>query len=834
MTSSFTLKSLLPHIAAILFFFGLSAVYFSPVLFEKKGLAQNDILQHRGSSQEAKEFRERTGEEALWTNSMFSGMPTYLISTRFPGDLMRFTHQALTLNLPAMVANVFLALVCAYILCVAMGMSTWLSIAGAIAFAFTSYNLIILEAGHNTKSLAIAYIPLVLAGLIITFRRGMRNFWIGAAIFAFGLTMHIRANHLQITYYVLLLILIFGIVELIYAIKDKWLGDYFKRVAILGIGALLAVGVSFGRLYSTYEYGKYSIRGKSEIKPVENAGAAATGSGLDRDYAFGWSYGVGESITLLIPDFYGGGSTYGLDDKSETYKALVQVGAPENQARDIVKHLPLYWGDQPFTSGPVYVGAVVCFLFVLGLFLVDKRLRYWLLAATILSLMLAWGKNFEAFNYFMFDHFPGYNKFRAVSMALVIVQVAIPMLGILALHEVFYGKRQTNYQKSVLYAAGITAGFALLAMIVGSMGDFTAPADAQLSSSGWPVQAVNALREDRAGMMYADTFRTIFFILAAAAVLYFYLKGKLSAMVASLAVGALILVDLWSLDKRYLKHESFQSQILESHFQPGVADQAILKDKDLSYRVLNLQNPFNDARTSYFHKSIGGYHGAKLRRYQDLIDRQMAPGLQQFISALQNQPTEASISAAFTQQPVLNMLNTRYIIYNPEAQPLRNPAALGNAWFVSTVRPVNSPDEEIAALSNFNPATEAVVDISKFPLQNRTFNPAGSTIKLTSYSPNALTYLVNAAQNELVVFSEIYYKDGWNAYLDGKLVPHLRANYVLRALEVPAGQHQVEFKFEPKEYALGNTVSLISSVLVFAVVIGAIVYAVKTKPEERV
>src|SRR5688572_4008303 len=649
MNRTFSFKNLLPHLAAVLFFFGLSAVYFSPVLFEKKGLAQNDILQHRGSSQEATEYREKTGEEALWTNSMFSGMPTYLISTRFSGDLMRFVHQAITLNLPAMVANVFLALVCAYILFVALGMSTWLSIAGAIAFAFTSYNLIILEAGHNTKSLSIAYIPLVLAGLILTFRRGMRNFWLGAALFAFGLTMHVRANHLQITYYLLLLILIFGIVELIFAIKDKWLPDYFKRVAILGLGALLAVGVSFGRLYATYDYGKYSIRGKSELTSTPTAPQSESG-GLDRDYAFNWSYGVGESITLLIPDFYGGASTYSLDDKSETFKALIGVGAPDGQARDIIKNLPLYWGDQPFTSGPVYLAAVICFLFVLGLFLVDKRIRYWLLSSTILSLLLAWGKNFEAFNYFMFEYYPGYNKFRAVSMALVIAQVAVPLLGILALHEVFYGKRQINYQKSVLYSAGITAGFALLAMIVGSMSDFIAPKDAELGASGFPVQVINALREDRASMMRGDTFRTIFFILAAAAVLYFYLKGKLSAMVASLAVGLLILVDLWALDKRYLKDENFQRQIMEDHFQPGAADQQILKDKTLSYRVLNLQNPFNDARTSYFHKSIGGYHGAKLRRYQDLIDRQLAPDMQQFITTLQNQPTEASISGALAQQ----------------------------------------------------------------------------------------------------------------------------------------------------------------------------------------
>jgi hypothetical protein len=798
---------LLPHLVAILFFFGLTAAYFSPVLFDKKGLVQNDILQHKGSSEEARKYRETTGKEALWTNSMFSGMPTYLISTRFPGDLFRFVHTAITLNLPALVANIFLTLVCAYILFVALGMSSWLAIAGSVAFAFTSYNFILLEAGHNTKSLAIAYIPLVLAGLIITFRHGMRNFWIGAAIFAFGLTMQIRANHLQITYYLMLLILIFGIVEFIFAIKDKWLGDFFKRLVILGIGALLAVGVSFGRLYTTYEYGKYSIRGKSELKSTAAKPQSESG-GLDRDYAFGWSYGIGETITLLIPDFYGGASQHSVSEKSETYKTLIQIGAPEEQAKQLIQGLPLYWGDQPFTSGPVYVGAIICFLFVLGLFIVDKKIRYWLLAATILSIMLAWGKNFEGFNYFMFDHFPGYNKFRAVSMALVIAQVAMPLLGILALYEVFYGNRQVNYQKSVLYAAGITAGFAFLAMIVGSMGDFTGASDQQLVSAGWPIQAVNAIKEDRASMMRADTFRTIIFILLAAGVLYFYLKGKLSATVGSLVIGLLILVDLWSVDKRYLNNDKFQSQIIETHFAPTPADEQILQDKDLSYRVINMQNPFNDARTSYFHKSIGGYHGAKLRRYQDLIDQHIS----------QN------------NVKILNMLNTRYVITGDPKMPVqRNPQALGNAWFVNTIKPVNSPDEEIAALKDFDPATEAVVDISKFPIANRTFNAAGSTVKLTSYSPNELTYDVNATQNGLVVFSEIYYKDGWDAFIDGKPVPYIRANYVLRALEVPAGHHKVEFKFEPKEYTMGNTISLVSSLLVFAVMIGAAVYAAKHK-----
>lgn len=808
MNTTFSFKhNVLPHLLAIVFFFVLTATYFSPILFEHKTLSQSDIMQFRGGAQEAMDYRAKTGKEALWTNSMFSGMPTYLISTRYPGDLFQFAHKALTLDLPPVAANVFLTLVCAYILFVALGMSSWLAIAGGIALAFSSYNLIILEAGHNTKSLAIAYMPLVLAGLILTFRNGARNFWMGGVLFAFGLTMQIRANHLQITYYLLLMILLFGIVQLVFAIKEKWLGNYFKRLLILGIGAALAVGVSFGRIYNTYEYGKYSIRGKSELKPAATPGAQQNEqTGLDREYAFGWSYGVGETITLLIPDFYGGASQHALSEKSDTYKAFIELGAPEDQAKQIVQALPTYWGDQPFTSGPVYLGAIICFLFVLGLFIVPKQLRYWLLAATVFSILLSWGKNFSGFNDLMFDFFPGYNKFRAVSMALVIAQVAVPLMGMLALQQVFFGKGIVDMPKKVLYAGGITAGLCLLAMVIGGMGDFSSPADQQLIQSQYPMQAISALRADRAGMMRSDTFRSIVFILLAAAVLYFYLKGKLSVVLASVTVGLLILIDLWSLDKRYLNSSKFQTQVAQTQFEPTPADLKIMQDKDLSYRVINLQNPFNDARTSYFHKSIGGYHGAKLRRYQDIIDQHIS----------------------HNNMAVMNMLNTRYFITGQPEQPVQtNPGALGNAWFVGSVKTVQNPDEEIAALKNFNPANEAIVDVSKFPASVKTSSAVGSVIKLVSYSPDELVYIAKTAQTGLAVFSEIYYKDGWNAYIDGKLTPHIRVNYVLRALEIPAGTHKIEFRFEPKDYALGNTISMACSVFLLVCMAGAVAFVVR-------
>ncbi|MCB2378795.1 YfhO family protein [Hymenobacter sp. BT635] len=831
-------RRLLPHLLAVVFFLALAALYFSPILFDGKTLAQHDVVQFNGGAHEAQLYREATGKEALWTNSMFSGMPTYLISTRFPGDLSIYLHQIFTLNLPAVVANLFLALVCGYVLFVALGVRPLLATIGAVALGFSSYNLIILAAGHNTKSLALAYAPLVLGGLLVTFRR---NRWLGAALFALGLTMNVRSNHLQITYYLLLLVVVFGIVELIAALREKRLSDFLGRTALLAAAAVLAVGVSFGRLYVTAEYGKYSIRGKSELTtpaptapgaPAAAAGEDGIGNGLDRDYAFGWSYGVGETITLLIPNYYGGASAGSLSENSATGKALAGLGVPPVQLREYLQQLPLYWGAQPVTSGPVYIGAVVCFLFVLGLFVADRRTRTWLLVGTILSILLAWGKNFETFNYLMFDYFPGYNKFRSVSMALVIAQLAMPLLAVLALARILRpqaavvptagasthpslaalsGQSTTSpesaeLKRKLLYAVGITAGICVLAWLAGMGADFAAPVDAQMQQQGFPL---DALRADRASLMHTDVLRSIVFILLAGGVLYFYLQRKLSVTVAALLMGALTLVDLWGVDKRYLNDNNFQRETIAQQFVPTAADQQILQDTDLSYRVLNLQNPFNEANTSYFHKSIGGYHGAKLRRYQDLIERQ--------ISA--NNPQ------------VLAMLNTRYVITGDPKQPVqRNPGALGNAWFVSEVQKVQNPDQEIAALTNLNVATTAVIDASKFKLDKTAYTAAGSTIALTGYLPDEMNYRATAVQDGFVVFSEIYYQDGWNAYLDGKPVPHMRVNYVLRALPVPAGTHTIKFKFEPKEYAIGNTISLVSSGLLILALLATIFYAVKRKP----
>lgn len=838
-------QRLLPHLLAVAFLLVLAVLYFSPIVFGGKTLSQHDIVQFNGGAREALLFRETTGQEALWTNSMFSGMPTYLISTRFPGDMTVYLTSLFTFGLPPIVANLFAALFCGYLLFAALGMRPVVSLFGAIAIGFTSYNLIILAAGHNSKSYALAYAPLVLAGLLVTFRR---NWLAGGILFALGLTMNIRANHLQITYYLLLLVLVFGVVELIFALREKRIGEFVRNSAVLAVGALLAVGVSFGRLYTTAEYGKYSIRGRSELKTAAPAqpGQPATapsgeegGSGLDHDYAFSYSYGIGETMTLLVPNYYGGASTSKLDADSNTGKALSGMVDPA-QLDQYLAGMPTYWGDQPITSGPVYIGAVVVLLFVLGVMVADRRTRTWLLAATIFSIMLAWGKNFASFNDLMFDFFPGYNKFRAVSMALTIAQLAMPLLAVLALARVLRARpaataaplvagmaiqqpdtpEVAGLRRSLLIAVGITAGLCLLALVFGLGSDFAGPVDTQLPQ-GFPL---DALRQDRAALMRADVFRSVFFIVATAAVLWFYLGRKLSLTVAAGLVALLTLADLWTVDKRYLGENNFTTQTVTEQFTPTKADEQILADKDLSYRVLNLANPFNDAQTSYLHKSIGGYHGAKLRRYQELIERQISPEMQQLFQQL-------STTGQVGNPRVLNMLNARYFISPPqqngEVQPIRNPGALGNAWFVRTVQPVQNPDQEMAALSTFDPATTAVVDVSKFPQSKTSYDPTGSTIQLTSYSPNALTYVANATQPGLAVFSEIYYADGWNAYIDGQLTPHLRANYVLRALPVPAGKHTVEFKFEPKEYQIGNIISMVASVLLLLVLIGGVVLALR-------
>jgi hypothetical protein len=804
-------KKVAPYLAAILLFIVITFAFFSPLL-EGKRIFQSDIAQYLGMSKEIVDYRTTTGHEPLWTNSMFGGMPAYQISTNYNSNLVGYLDKILTLGLPHPANLVFLYFLGFFFLLLVMKVDPWLSIAGAIGFAFSSFFMIIIDVGHNSQAHAIGYMAPVFAGFILTFRK---RYLLGGLLSAVFLSLELKANHPQINYYLVILAVLLGISELIQAIRLKTYKPYFISVGIIFIAGGFALATNITSLWATYEYGNYTIRGKSELTTDKGNRT----SGLDKSYATQWSYGVGETMTLLIPNFYGGADQK-LDINSNTAKALRANNVPEENVRQFVdQHLPTYWGSQPFTAGPVYVGAIIFFLFVLGLLIVKGPLKWWLLAATILSICLAWGHNFMTLTDFFFSYVPGYNKFRSVTMILVIAEFAMPLLGMLALKEFFDSKQDPKkLMKQLFIAIGITGGIALIfALIPGMFLDFVGHSDAyKAKQSGLPDWLMQGIRDDRQSLLQMDAWRTLIFIVLMGVVLYAVLLNKLRKHYAYLIIAALILIDMYPIAKRYLNDESFRSKSeVATPYQPTSADEQILQDKTQDYRVLNLTvNTFNDASTSYFHKSLGGYHGAKLRRYQELIDN----GIQKDIEIFARNMNTDSTS-------VLNMLNTKYIIVpDNKRQPavFPNQNALGNAWFVKNYSLVDNADAELSAIKKFKPQETAIIN-KKFAEDLKEFSPGRDTsdaIRLENYAPNDLQYSYKSNNNGLAVFSEIYYSKGWNAYVDGKLTPHFQTDYVLRAMILPAGEHKVEFKFEPKVYRIGEKISLISSILLILVVIG--------------
>ncbi len=807
-------KSILPHVISILAFVLISYAYF-PSILENKSLKTGDVVNWQGMAKEIQDYEEETGVESLWTNSMFGGMPAYLILTRTKTNLTKYVHRVLNfLQRPA--SFVFILLTGFYITLLMFGLSPWIALAGAFAFAFSSYNFIIIEAGHVTKTIAIGYMPPIIGGVYYAFRK---NIWVGSAVMGLFLSIQLLVNHLQITYYTFLIILIFGIVELVQVIRAGEHERFMKALGMLIIAALLAVGSNATNILTTYEYGKYSMRGESELTHDEDNKT----SGLDKDYATAWSYGIDETMTLLIPNFRGGSSHAELGTNSAVYETLRRQNVPN--ARRIVEAVPLYFGNQPFTSGPVYVGAVIVFLFVLGLFIVKGPLKWWLASATVISILLAWGNNMMWLTGFFLDYFPGYNKFRTVSMILVMAQFTMPLLGFLAVREMWLRKiTAKDAIKYLSYSLYITGGITLLmGLLPGMFGTFSAPSDVQ---TGWPEWLLESLREDRQSLLRQDAFRSFFFIALTFLLAWLYIRDKIKVHIAITALTTLILVDMWPVNKRYLDESDFVSKREAAEpYTANQADQFILQDTDPNFRVLDLTvSTFNSSRASYFHKSIGGYHGAKMQRYQELIDFYISKEMQQLIRTLQSNPTDSSIRNALDDLEVLNMLNTKYIIVNPEAPPLSNPNALGNAWFVDNVNWVQNADEEIAALGQINPGETTIVD-ERFSGVLEGVNPAGNAaaeIELTSYAPNHLTYESSSSKEEVAVFSEIYYSKGWQAFIDGEPVPHFRANYVLRGLKVPAGDHTIEFRFEPATYTRGENIALASSILLLLLVMGSL------------
>ncbi len=815
-------KKALPHVTAVLLFLLIPAIYFSPQL-EGKKLNQHDTNTATGMAREISDYNKTHSDLALWSDAMFGGMPSYLIGLP-TYSMISPIYSLTTLFDWRPISFVFLYLIGFYIALLLFGVSPWISLVGAIAFGFSSYDFIIIAAGHNTKAIAIGYMAPMIGALYHAWKK---NLLIGSSLFSLFLALQIYANHLQITYYTLLTILIFGATELYFAFKGQQVKDFLKRSGVIALFALLAVASNAERLWTTYEYGKFSIRGSSELTNNQSNKT----SGLDKDYATGWSYGIDETMTLLIPNFKGGASMIDFGQDSSTAELLKTNNVPN--ASSIVKQLPGYWGTQPGTSGPVYVGAIVLFLFVLSLFLTKGSIRIWIIAATIFSIMLSWGRNFMPLTDIFLDYFPGYNKFRTVSMILVIASFAIPLLASVGLQKIFSEEiEKAKWETALLWSIGITAGISLLFFLLpGLSGSFVSASDSQM-----PAWIQNGLVEDRKAFLRADALRSAAFILATAIILWVFVAKKLKSNYALFLIGFLILVDMWSVNKRYLNNDNFvQEQKARNPYPMTKADKEILKDKS-EYRVLNLSvDPFNEASTPYFHQSIGGYHGAKMRRYNELIDHCIGNEIQQIGTKLNGLKSEAGVDSIFMGLNALNMLNTKYLIYNPDAAPLTNSKMMGSAWTVKSYQLVDNADQEIAAIEKIDLGKEVVVD-KKFQSLLGNVKPSTdmpSKISLKSYSPNQLVYNYSGKGNEIAVFSEIYYPKGWNAYIGDKLVPHFQANYVLRAMVLPEGNYDITFKFEPVSYSSGKKISMVSSILLL-LCIGLVLYKNVTLKKSQV
>ena len=813
-------KQILSILAAIIAFAVITWVYFSPVL-QGKRIKQHDMEMHKGMAQELTEYRETTGETALWTNAPFGGMPAWNITAPQKTNLFDYVHKGISIGLPSPLGSVFISMLGFFILLLVLDCGFWVSVAGALAYGFTSYLFIVIGAGHNAKAVAMAYMPPVIAGILLTYRG--KYLW-GGLLTAIALALEIRANHLQITYYLLLIIGILVIAEFIADLKEKKLGHFVKASLILVVVAIISTLTFTTKLYANYEFGKETTRGK----PVLTRNEANQTKGLDRDYITQWSYGKGETWSLLIPNAKGGASAY-IGSKNPALEKA------DSRFRQNIAQSNAYWGDQPGTSGPVYVGAIVVFLFALGALTVKGKLKWALLVATLLSILLSWGKNFMGFTNFFLDYLPGYDKFRAVSMTLVIAEVTMPLLGFLGLAEIArnpdgFKKNQKNF----FIALGVTAGICLLFYIAPKLFfSFFSQSEgeqfAQLSSGkDGAVYASFAtqLENVRIAIFRKDAMRSLLFIILAAVPLFLYGKGKLKAQIAFPILAALVLVDMYPIDRRYLNNDNFISKRqFDKPFTASAANQYILNDKTLDFRVADItKDVFNDASTCYFHKSIGGYSGAKLRRYQDIISQYLGSELNQLRSAKSGEDMIQSLS----QLKVLNMLNTKYIIYNPNSQPFQNPFAFGNAWLVNDIQWVDTPNEEFDAIGTTDLQHTAIMH-EEFQTQAGNYNPAGGegSITLTDYKPNQVTYRFEADEDKLVVFSEIWTSKGWTMHLDGVEHPILRANYLLRAAMIPAGNHEIVMRYEPSIWRIGGIISLVSSLAILLAVVVAVIFTMK-------
>ncbi len=807
-------KKLLPHLIANLAFIAVLFLYYYPTLSGKE-IVQNDVVQAKGFSKEADTYIKKNGGEVLWTNTSFSGMPVWVGHTN---NYVAGVHAVLRAALPTPVLLGYICFLGFYVLMCVIGANAWLAFAMSGGFAFSTFNIISFEAGHINKVYDMGLMAPVLAGVWLIFQQ--RKYILGAIVTTFFLGLQIFYGHYQIAYYLFIVLLFMGLYELIMAIRNKTYTHFAKATILVVVCAVIAVGPNISKMWTNYVYSKQTMRGGSELKTGSNENG-----GLDKDYALSWSNAIPETFTIFIPYFYGGATGEKLSAGSNMYKTMVQNGVARSDAKQYVERVPLYWGDQPFTAGPLYFGAVIVFLFVLGMFLIKEQYKWWILAVTVFSIMMSWGRNFLPLTDLLFYYVPLYNKFRSVTMALCIAQMTVPLLAGIALVKLAKGEiEQKDFYKGLKWALGICGGLALIFGIMGgAFFNFTSVNDAK---TGYPDWLLEALYADRASKFRTDSFRTLFFVLATAGILWAWFTDKLNATTVYIGLVFLVIVDIAWVDKRYLDASAFTKKKTNTDWvEMTAADEQILRDPALSYRVLNMsKSPFNDATTSYYHKSVGGYSAIKLARYQDLIDNQLMD----------------DSGRVDYRSPIFGMLNTKYLIGQDQKTGQffvqQNPNAMGNAWFAREIKEVNGAKEEMAALDNVDVSRVAVVD-KRFDSLIKGFTPSvdsNATIALVdNANPDQLKYKYKADSEQLVVFSEIYYQPGWNAYIDGKLAPHLRVNYVLRAMRVPAGQHTIVFKFEPEHYKQSEQAALIGSWLFVLFLAGLTGFYVKEELKKK-
>lgn len=809
------LKKLLPHLLAIAIFLIVSALFCKPVL-EGNVLNQSDITSWKGMSHNSFEYKEKNGHFPLWNPNLFSGMPNYQVAMEGKSVLPDVT-KIFTLGLPKPISFFFLACICFYILCLSLGVNTIIAILGSLAFAFSTYNPIIISVGHETKMFAIAYMPLVMAGLLFTYQK---KYWIGLGITTIATYMEIAVSHPQINFYFLLIAIAVTIAYTIYWVQKKEWKHLFIAAGTTLIAATIGIAANAMSLLVNAEYVKATMRGGKDISIENGQVTTAKTTGLDTSYAFEYSLGKAETVVILMPNAFGGSSYKTFDENSHAVENLTQKGVPESSAVQVVSSIPKYWGgiDGVGTAGPPYIGVIICLLALIGFVIIKEPLRWGLLAVTILGILMAWGKYLPSFNTFLFNHLPLYNKFRAPSMTMVITEFTIPIMAVLGLNLLLFKENSKELIKAdfkkILYAV---AGLLGLLILMYLMMDYSSPIDQQIISGYTDKNGndeigraiVAGLKSDRRAMFGGQLLRTLAFAALLLGILYFYMKNKIKPVVVAVSLGVISVVDLLVVDKDYLNSDNYvpAGEIATENFTPSPIYQQLLQDKDPDFRVFDLSNgnPYNEAKTSYFFKSVGGYHPAKLRIYQDIIDKYL--------------------SGPFNQD-VLNMLNTKYMIgvnhQNNQPELMPNPEAYGPCWLVKNVKLVDGPVAAIDALGNTDLKDTAIVENSFSKSVTQPQWDSTSSIKLIHFDNDTIEYRSQSDKSEFAVFSEVYYPFGWNAYLDGKKTDYCKVNYILRGMSLPAGTHNIKFIFEPESYKKGNNIAYIASYFILIFFVGGL------------